>query len=230
MRRKKGLTLVELLIVIGIVVILTILISVVFFNIWREKKISQCIYNLKQIGTALAMYASDNDGFIPPYTNVLCRENYRDESGEERWIDTTPYIKPEFLEGAYLPYTKNRQIWFCWQDPYAGREGVWMSVQHKFTSYLISSWIPYFSPILLDHPPSDRIPPWFTVYKEMGPFFYNLYLRQWREEESQVYAFDRYHELTDLFWFELTFDGQVKKGRASTGPLPKRKDLRKRKE
>ncbi len=59
---------------------------------------SSCISNLKQLGTATAIYASDNDDAIPA--------NYSFDGVESQ----TKYMD------AIFPYTKNKQILLCPQE------------------------------------------------------------------------------------------------------------------
>jgi prepilin-type N-terminal cleavage/methylation domain-containing protein len=206
--RKKGFTLIELLIVIFILIVLAGLIYAVGFNVKRSTERDRCVYNLRQIGMSLNMYAQDYEGFVPPYTNHLLRENYHDNSGKEHWMDTRPFANPLLMESAFKPYTRDKRIWFCPQDPNAGKDVVAGGKQRKFTSYDISFWIPLLSPVLLDHPPSDTLPPWMAdpAYKARP----TLYTDLWKEE-SKIYASDRHHELTNGVWLELTFEGHVVK-------------------
>jgi prepilin-type N-terminal cleavage/methylation domain-containing protein/prepilin-type processing-associated H-X9-DG protein len=64
-KRKNGFTLVELLVVIGII---ALLISILLPALSKSRKSSQNIYcqnNLKQIGIATKMYANDNKDYYP---------------------------------------------------------------------------------------------------------------------------------------------------------------------
>jgi prepilin-type N-terminal cleavage/methylation domain-containing protein len=65
MPRKRGFTLVELLVVIGII---ALLISILLPALGRAREAAQrtaCLSNIRQLGIAMQQYANDNKDFIP---------------------------------------------------------------------------------------------------------------------------------------------------------------------
>jgi prepilin-type N-terminal cleavage/methylation domain-containing protein/prepilin-type processing-associated H-X9-DG protein len=64
-RLQRGFTLIELLVVIAIIAILAAILFPVFAQAREKARQATCQSNLKQFGLALAMYASDYDGFFP---------------------------------------------------------------------------------------------------------------------------------------------------------------------
>ncbi|MGD9495733.1 MAG: prepilin-type N-terminal cleavage/methylation domain-containing protein [Armatimonadota bacterium] len=88
-RPRAGFTLIELLVVIAIIAILAAILFPVFARAREKARQTSCLSNLKQIGTAMLMYAQDYD---------------------ERFVDTSAYWS------WYLPlqaYVKNDQIFQC---------------------------------------------------------------------------------------------------------------------
>lgn len=63
--RRKGFTLIELLVVIAIIAILAAILFPVFSKARSAARASDCMSNLKQIGSALKQYMSDYDGYMP---------------------------------------------------------------------------------------------------------------------------------------------------------------------
>ncbi|MCD4784241.1 MAG: prepilin-type N-terminal cleavage/methylation domain-containing protein [Candidatus Eremiobacteraeota bacterium] len=63
--RKKGFTLIELMIVIAIIAILAAILVPNFLRARAQGQFTQCQANCKNIGTALEMYSTDNAGHYP---------------------------------------------------------------------------------------------------------------------------------------------------------------------
>ncbi|MBN9503741.1 MAG: hypothetical protein BGO01_12245 [Armatimonadetes bacterium 55-13] len=100
---KKAFTLIELLVVIAIIAILAAILFPVFAQAKEAAKKTQCLSNLKQIGTGMAMYLADYDDTLP-------RQAYWDYTpgvgwataagGMHEWSEVVlPYIK----NGKYVP-------------------------------------------------------------------------------------------------------------------------------
>lgn len=64
--RQKGFTLVELLVVIGIIAVLIALLMPALTRVRAHAISTECQSNLRQIGQACFMYAGENKGYLPP--------------------------------------------------------------------------------------------------------------------------------------------------------------------
>lgn len=131
-------TLIELLVVITIIILLAGMLMAVFFQARAKAWQTTCASNLHQLSVASLIYAQDNDGSFPPYINVDpglgCRvEGGSDITGTGRL--SIGYCAPELLHVALTPYIKNRDVWFCPSDPYAGQSTDAWLVSHHWSSY-----------------------------------------------------------------------------------------------
>ena len=86
---KIGFTLVELLVVIAIIALLAALTLPAIGNARKRAQQTQCTGHLKQIMTALTLYASDNHGEYPPPCGHC---------------DSGPYSDPSFWYNLIGPY------------------------------------------------------------------------------------------------------------------------------
>jgi type II secretion system protein G len=65
MKKRKGFTLIELMIVIAIIAILAAILVPNFLRARAQGQFTACQSNCKNIGTALEMYSTDNSGHYP---------------------------------------------------------------------------------------------------------------------------------------------------------------------
>ncbi len=103
--RSSGFTLIELLVVIAIIAILAAILFPVFAQARDKARQASCQSNLKQLGTALMMYAQDYDESFP------CYSTWPNEA--VHWYDMiNPYIKAQnFISSIfYCPSVGKKSI------------------------------------------------------------------------------------------------------------------------
>ena len=64
--KKRGFTLIELLVVIAIIAILAAILFPIFVRVQQTARLSKCMNNAKQIGTACTLYEVDTNGSLLP--------------------------------------------------------------------------------------------------------------------------------------------------------------------
>ncbi len=88
--KRTGFTLIEMLVVIGIVALITALLFPAFSRVREKGRQTVCLSNERQLGVAILMYTHDNDDFLPPDYNA--------------WA------------GRIYPYVKNVDVFHCPSD------------------------------------------------------------------------------------------------------------------
>lgn len=95
--KKSGFTLIELLVVIAIIAILAAILFPVFAQAKVAAKKTQDLSNMKQVGSAIYMYCTDNDDVTPTINGR--------NGGNPAPYDVDYYV-------ALMPYVKNMDMFF----------------------------------------------------------------------------------------------------------------------
>jgi prepilin-type N-terminal cleavage/methylation domain-containing protein/prepilin-type processing-associated H-X9-DG protein len=127
-RKQKGFTLIELLVVIAIIIILAAILFPVFAKARAKAIQTTCASHMKQLGTACAMYESDNDEYMPPVGNPFAYGHL--------WPDILkPYVKMA-VENLSATNANLAEIYKC---PAAPEEEATGNI-NKYRSYGMNRW------------------------------------------------------------------------------------------
>jgi prepilin-type N-terminal cleavage/methylation domain-containing protein/prepilin-type processing-associated H-X9-DG protein len=96
--KRRGFTLIELLVVIAIIAILASILFPVFSRARAKARQASCQSNMKQLGLAMTMYASDYDGLVPYY---CIKGDFNETDDDITW------------DVSVLPYLKNKSVLYC---------------------------------------------------------------------------------------------------------------------
>jgi len=137
-RTTNGFTLIELLVVIAIIAILAALLLPALAKAKDKAKRTQCLGNLRQIGLAIQMYASDNGDHFP-YPNWG-----PGQPNAPGWL-YIPFggnpprpLLASYQNGQLWPFLQNIAVYWCPMDDTNSPASTWSRRPNQMSTYLMN--------------------------------------------------------------------------------------------
>jgi prepilin-type N-terminal cleavage/methylation domain-containing protein len=114
--RRHGFTLVELLVVIGIIALLVAILLPTLQKAREAAKLTACMSNVRQFGIAIQMYANDYHGVWPRYYAPAPGGGWTDAIITTSFAygnDGSTYPLGRYGIGLLYPYLKQKNVFFC---------------------------------------------------------------------------------------------------------------------
>ncbi len=128
--RRKGFTLVELLVVIGIIALLVSILLPALGRAREQARQIKCLSNVRQLGMAMLMYVNENRGQYPFHADGGGMHN-------EDWIWWQAVRQPDFKYGGIAHYLSadnaNADTYRCPSDDINDRPRVLFGESYKFS-------------------------------------------------------------------------------------------------
>jgi len=135
--KREAFTLIELLVVIGIIGILASLLLPALASAKSAAHSTICINNVKQLMTAIHMYSTDNEDYMP-------HPNWDFNPTYAGWLCRPPFSKPRtnIETGLLWKYTPNAQVYLCPLDK--TNIASFLARRQKYTSYIMNGAACFF--------------------------------------------------------------------------------------
>ena len=163
--KRRGFTLIEVLIVIAIIAVLAAILFPVFASVRESGRRVTCLSNLRQLGMAMSLYSQDADDLYPNGGSPL--DLHTDFWQGVYSGDYWPQVKhmPP-LQLVLAPYVHSKDIWRCPSDSGYTIQNTWHLDAHGSSYDTFGTSYNYATMLTLEHETTtqlvgyDRNPPY----------------------------------------------------------------------
>ncbi len=115
--RRRAFTLVELLVVIGIIAVLIALLLPALQGAREQARTVRCLANVRTLATGVLLYVNDNSGFFPDCEPFGFYDPNTSTNTITGWVGGTSALT-SITGGKLYKYVNNTSVYRCPSDPY----------------------------------------------------------------------------------------------------------------
>lgn len=200
-KHMKGFTILEIIIALSIIAILAGLLFPVYSAAKLRSKRTVCLNNLRQIGSALQMYAKDWNGYAPPYTTQAIPSIAINLNDPPIVYDLRPFNNSKGLMQCFALYGAGKdETWCCPLNKKIGAP--------EHLPYYVGFQPVFWKPMSIDSPPVVSLQ---EVQKLMDDNINPLMYYVDDNKGAPVYAYDMHHDTHGPAYYkiDLRLDGSV---------------------
>lgn len=154
--KRRGFTLIEVLIVIAIIAVLATILFPVFASVRERGRRTSCLSNLRQLGLAISLYSQDADDVYPNGGSPVDLHTgfWQGVYGGDYWPQVK-HMPP--LQQVMVPYIQSKDIWHCPSDSGYAVQNSWPIDAHGSSYNTFGTSYNYATMLALEHETTTQL-------------------------------------------------------------------------